>query len=61
MDGILSNPFLSKIFHIIMWSFFKVHSISTPNTYNGLEGVETEEGEAKIWSLRISSFLVGVA
>lgn len=47
MDGLLPNPFLFKIFHINIWLFFKLHSISTPNTYNGLEVLEVEESEVK--------------
>jgi len=59
MDGILSNSFLCKIFHIIIRPFSKAHSISTPNSYSGLDGLEVEESEVKIWCLRTSSFLVG--
>lgn len=60
MDGTLSNPFLSKIFHITFWPFFKINSVSTSDAYNGLEGVKAEESRAKIWSLRTSSSLMGV-
>lgn len=45
MDGMLSKPFLSKIFHTTIWLFFKINTVSAPNTYNGLESVKVEESE----------------